>query len=273
MCQALTCGRVLARARVQVLQNSGSQMVVLRFTTLSAWDSHLQNARKKNYRELSNIKSTLVSALTGSVPRKIAEAWQEFQLSSGIEPKLPDSLRITLITEPKVRINWPKKTVYDSLFLATWNRFFCVQDCRSRIVQVEYQDQTRYTRILESWDRSSISSHGWLVSNTVDECLQRQIAQKIFKSKIEGSPVIAGATLVTTRPSNISFHLWPIWQQTLVAIDSESRLTSFPSICARHLKSLGCSIRIWADASSSDRSSIQTCWFAQDSIRNMRFCS
>ena len=192
MCQALTCGRVLARARVQVLQNSGSQMVVLRFTTLSAWDSHLQNARKKNYRELSNIKSTLVSALTGSVPRKIAEAWQEFQLSSGIEPKLPDSLRITLITEPKVRINWPKKTVYDSLFLATWNRFFCVQDCRSRIVQVEYQDQTRYTRILESWDRSSISSHGWLVSNTVDECLQRQIAQKIFKLKIEACPVNAG---------------------------------------------------------------------------------
>ena len=35
---ALTCGRVQARARVQVLQNSASQMVVLRFTTLSARD-------------------------------------------------------------------------------------------------------------------------------------------------------------------------------------------------------------------------------------------
>ena len=37
---ALTCGRVQARARVQVLQNSASQMVVLRFTTLSARDRH-----------------------------------------------------------------------------------------------------------------------------------------------------------------------------------------------------------------------------------------
>ena len=32
--------------------------------------------------------------------------------------------------------------------------------------------------------------------------------------------------------SNIAFHLRPIWLQTLVAIDSESRLTSFPSFCA-----------------------------------------
>ena len=31
--------------------------------------------------------------------------------------------------------------------------------------------------------------------------------------------------------SNIAFHLRPIWLQTLVAIDPESRLTSFPSFC------------------------------------------
>ena len=31
-----------------------------------------------------------------------------------------------------------------------------------------------------------------MVGNTVDECLQRQIAQKIFKSKIEARPVNAG---------------------------------------------------------------------------------
>ena len=31
---------------------------------------------------------------------------------------------------------------------------------------------------------------------------------------------------------NIAFHLLPIWQQTLVAIDSESRQTSFSSFCA-----------------------------------------
>ena len=36
------------------------------------------------------------------------------------------------------------------------------------------------------------SSYGWLVSNTVDECLPSQIAQKIFRSKIEARPVNAG---------------------------------------------------------------------------------
>ena len=37
--------------------------------------------------------------------------------------------------------------------------------------------------------------------------------------------------LVTTWLSNIAFHLRLIWLQTLVAIDSESRLTLFPSFC------------------------------------------
>ena len=71
-----TCGRVRALARVQVLQNSGSQMVVLRFTTMSSRDRHWRNPRKTNYRECSNIKSARVSALTGSMPRKMAEALQ-----------------------------------------------------------------------------------------------------------------------------------------------------------------------------------------------------
>ena len=68
-----------------------------------------------------------------------------------------------------------------------------------------------------------------MVSNTVGEWLQRQIAKKIFKSKIEASPVNTG---LTTWLSNIAFYLRPIWLQTLVAIDSESRLTLFPSVCA-----------------------------------------
>ena len=69
-----TCGQVLVMARIQVLQNCGSWMVVLRFTTLSARDSHCRNSRKNNCREHSNIKSARVSALTGSVPRKMASA-------------------------------------------------------------------------------------------------------------------------------------------------------------------------------------------------------
>ena len=40
------------------------------------------------------------------------------------------------------------------------------------------------------------------------------------------------STLVTTWLSNIAFHLRPIWLQTLVAIDSESCLTSFSRFCA-----------------------------------------
>ena len=37
------------------------------------------------------------------------------------------------------------------------------------------------------------------------------------------------STLVTTWLSKIAFHLLPMWLQSLIAIDSESRLTSFPS--------------------------------------------
>ena len=78
MCQASTCGRVLARAQVQVLQNSGSLMVVSRFTTWSVRDCHWRNPKKKkNYRERSNIKSASVSGLTGSVPRKMADVQQK----------------------------------------------------------------------------------------------------------------------------------------------------------------------------------------------------
>ena len=40
------------------------------------------------------------------------------------------------------------------------------------------------------------------------------------------------STLVTIWLSNIAFHLRPIWLQTLVSIDSESRQTSFQSFCA-----------------------------------------
>ena len=81
MCQACTGGQVRARARVQVLENSGSRMVMLRFTTLSLEHCQREIAtdeiqEKRNYREHSNIKSAHVSALTGSVPRKMAEAWQ-----------------------------------------------------------------------------------------------------------------------------------------------------------------------------------------------------
>ena len=58
--------------------------------------------------------------------------------------------------------------------------------------------------------------------------LQRQIAKKSSNRKSK----LAMSTLVTAWLSNIAFHLRPIWLQALVAIDSELRLTSFPSFCA-----------------------------------------
>ena len=73
-------------------------------------------------------------------------------------------------------------------------------------------------------------SYGWLVSNTVDDCLQRQIAQKVLqrqKWKL---------VLVTTWLPNIALYLLPIWLQTLGSIDSESRLTLF--LARSHLKLL-----------------------------------
>ena len=47
----------------------------------------------------------------------------------------------------------------------------------------------------------------------------------------------------------------------------------FQDFARRHLKLLCCSIRIWADSLSSGRSTTKVCCFAQDSIRNMWFCS
>ena len=150
MCQPSTCEWVLARARVQVLQNSGSRTLVLRFTTLSARGNHLRNPRKKNW-ERSKIKSARVSALDGQWRAQCHAKWprrdEGVQLSSGIEPKSPDSLKLTLINKSFVSI--ARKKRYDSSFFATCNQFFCVQDCPSRIVQVECQGQTRNTRILE----------------------------------------------------------------------------------------------------------------------------
>ena len=72
-----------------------------------------------------------------------------FQHSSGIEPMSPDSLRLSLTTKPLIHISCWKKTAYVSSYFATCNRFFSVQDCRTRIFQLEYQGQTRFLRILE----------------------------------------------------------------------------------------------------------------------------
>ena len=93
-----------------------------------------------------------------------------FQNTSGIKPRLPDAVLLTLTTKPLVRINYSKKTIYE-LWVELSNftmscrisppatYFFCIQDCSSQIVQVEYQGQTRNTRILERKPLINTSYH------------------------------------------------------------------------------------------------------------------
>ena len=78
MCQASTCGRVLAWALVQVLQNNASRMVMLRFTILLARDRHWRNPRKKKI-----IESAAVWKARVSVPRKMAKAQQSVSAHYG----------------------------------------------------------------------------------------------------------------------------------------------------------------------------------------------
>ena len=57
---------------------------------------------------------------------------------------------------------------------------------------------------------------------------------RLLKKSSNGKSKLVLSTLDTTWLSNITvtFHLLPIWLQTLVAINSESRLTLFPSFCS-----------------------------------------
>ena len=56
---------------------------------------------------------------------------------------------------------------------------------------------------------------------------------RLLKKSSNRKSKLVLSTLVTTWLSNIAFHLQLIWLQTLVAIDSESRQTSFQSFCAQ----------------------------------------
>ena len=68
---------------------------------------------------------------------------------------------------------------------------------------------------------------GWSAT-VLDECLQRQIDKKIFKLKIKACPVNTDHCMAFKHSIWFETYL----AETLVVIDSESRLTSFPSSCA-----------------------------------------
>ena len=70
------------RARLHVLQNSGSQVLMWSVKILSARDRHWQNPRKKLWRA-QQYKSARIGALTGSVIRRMAKGLQKVSSSWG----------------------------------------------------------------------------------------------------------------------------------------------------------------------------------------------
>ena len=153
MCQACTCGRVLAQARVHVLQSSASRMVVLRFTTLSARDYRIATdeiQERKNYRECSNIKSARVSALTGSMPCR------GFQHPSGIEPMSPNYIRLALATKPFVHIKYSRKKgicliIFRHLQLIIWRTGLSYSDFSSWISRSDTKYENSWTQTFDRY--------------------------------------------------------------------------------------------------------------------------
>ena len=127
MCQARTCARVLSQGPTPSAPKQCKSDVHVKVKTLSARDRHWRNPNY--YKECGNIKSWSVSALTGSVPCKMAKGLQRVSAPNGI--------RTTVARLSATRLNhWAigsyhytgKNTVYDSSYylkcFATCNRFF-----------------------------------------------------------------------------------------------------------------------------------------------------
>ena len=241
---------------------------------------------RKNY---SNIKAS------GSVPRKIwrgGTAAESFSILRESNPSRPtDCDSLSHLSHLKTGI-W-------LVVSCNLEPIFCVQECRSGIVQVENQGQTRYTRILDhntfigtsyrterrlelkfkicsilieqlNGFRKARSCHWELITWNLGQIFEIKNSSWLFtkaecsknlRIKNRSSSCQCWTFLVTTSLWNIAFHLQPIWLQTLVTIASESCRHRFQAFARRHLKLLCCSIRIWADALFSDISSIKICCF------------
>ena len=156
MCQAISCGQVWPLALLQVLQNSGCQMFMLRVKTLSAWDSHWLNPTKQYDRECSNIKECVsvhwCAKCHAKRPSQAAKGLQKLKHHVVIEPISP-YLAIGLYKsfgrEKMYLTGHVQQTWTYFLVQQPWT-FFWVHNCCSEIAQVEYQGQTQHTRILDS---------------------------------------------------------------------------------------------------------------------------
>ena len=133
-----------------------------------------------------------------------------------------------------------------------------------------HQSQKSENWELEIKDRYLRSSYGLLVSSTLDDCLQRHIAQKIFKSNQslscqQWSPVIHH--LFFKHPISL-WLIWLQWLQTLVAINSiDSDIVS---------KLLDSAISVWSSCAvlfkSEQTPFPRTChWFRSAALHRIQF--
>ena len=122
-------------AQLQVLQNSGSRMFMLRVKTLSVRDRQWQDPRK---RECSNIKASV------SVHWQ-AQCQQNGQGQQRVSESYWDQTHVGRLTTTRLN-DWAIGSYQfleeNSIWLVTTSNFqsmFCLQDCWSRIAQVKYQ--------------------------------------------------------------------------------------------------------------------------------------
>ena len=93
------------RARLQVLQNSGSRMFLLKVEVLVARDRHWRNLRGKN-RKSSNTKARVSvhwRQRRAHCHTKWPRGCREFQHPAGFKTTPPDSLQLAITTKPGVR--------------------------------------------------------------------------------------------------------------------------------------------------------------------------
>ena len=100
MSQTSTYGQVRALGQAPSAPKQWKSDVHVQSKTLSAQREITTDEiqESKIYGECSNLKSTCVCALTGSVPRKMPRVSREFQHPQGIKPEQAKSIPFTLTT-------------------------------------------------------------------------------------------------------------------------------------------------------------------------------
>ena len=124
MHKACRRGWVLALVWLQVFQNSGSWMFMLRNKPCQHEIATDKIQETKNHWERTNIPVRVSVHWLAQCHAKWPKGSRYFQHPAGFEPISPNSLWLALTIKPWVRINVQKQTVYDSSYFATLNQVF-----------------------------------------------------------------------------------------------------------------------------------------------------